>query len=86
MEDVPTLSSITQFGILKERQAELLTDTIRALILEMHGYKTHVFEFISSEHTGKHSGKVDKKKIQKEIANLKSTFGVKTHYLEDMLA
>ena len=94
MEDTPTISSITQFGILKERQAELLTDTIRALILEMHGYKTNVFEFISTEHTGKnlmitaikHDGKVDKKKIQKEIDSLKSTFGIKEHYLEGVLA
>lgn len=94
MQDVSTISSITQFGILKERQAELLTDTIRALILELHGYKTHVFEFISSEHTGKnlmitaikHSGKVDKQRIQKEITDLKSTFGVQEHYLEEALS
>ncbi len=94
MKDTPTISSITQFGILKERQAELLTDTIRALILELHGYKTNVFEFISTEHTGKnlmitaikHDGKVNKKKIQKEIDTLKSTFGIKEHYLEGVLA
>ena len=93
MKDVPTISSITQFGILKERQAELLTDTIRALILELNGYKTHIFEFISSEHTGKnlmitaikHNGKVDKEKIQNEIDALKSSFGIKEHYLEEVL-
>ena len=90
MKDAPIISSITQFGILKERQAELLTDTIRALILEWHGYKTHIFEFISSEHTGKnlmitaikHQGKVDKKRIQQEIDSIKSTFGIEEHYLE----
>ena len=93
MKDVLTISSITQFGILKERQAELLTDTIRALILELNGYKTHIFEFISSEHTGKnlmitaikHNGKVDKEKIQNEIDALKSSFGIKEHYLEEVL-
>ena len=47
------LDSITRFGILEERQAEMLTDTIRALLLEHQGYKTNVFEFISLEHTGK---------------------------------
>ena len=93
MQDAPIISSITQFGILKERQAELITDTIRALIMQMHGYKTQVFEFISSEHTGKnlmitaikHEHKVDTEKIQKEIDGLKATFGVKEHYLEMIL-
>ena len=94
MKDAPIISSITQFGILKERQAELLTDTIRALILEWHGYKTHIFEFISSEHTGKnlmitaikHQGEVNKERIQKEIDALKSTFGIEEHYLEKVLS
>lgn len=40
-------------GILEERQAEIITDGIRALLMEANGYKSQVFEFISSEHTGK---------------------------------
>ena len=47
------LRAITGFGILEERQAEIVTDTIRALILRAFGYKTNVFEFISTEHTPK---------------------------------
>ena len=53
MNPTDDLNLITQFGILKERQAELLTDGIRALLLEAYGYKTKVFEFIATEHTPK---------------------------------
>lgn len=47
------LRGVLRHGILAERQAELLTDGIRALALEAAGYEAKVFEFISSEHTGK---------------------------------
>ncbi|MEA3208149.1 MAG: hypothetical protein QOE70_1206 [Chthoniobacter sp.] len=47
------LREVLRHGILAEREAELLTDGIRALLLEMHGFKASVFEFISPEHTGK---------------------------------
>lgn len=47
------LKEITRHGILEERQAEMLTDTLRALIMEAFGYKTRVFEFIATEHTPK---------------------------------
>lgn len=53
MNPTDDLNLITQFGILKERQAELLTDGIRALLLKAYGYKTKVFEFIATEHTPK---------------------------------
>ncbi len=49
----PVLREVLRHGILAEREAELVTDGIRALLLEIHGYKASVFEFISSEHTGK---------------------------------
>jgi hypothetical protein len=44
---------ILRHGILKERQCEILTDTLRSLVLEDVGYKSKVFEFISNEHTSK---------------------------------
>ena len=47
------LSVIMDHGILKERFAALLTDGIRAKILEIMGYKTNVMEFIDMEHTPK---------------------------------
>lgn len=89
------LSSITQHGILKERQAELLTDGIRALLLEAHGYKTKVFEFIETEHTPKNvlivgtlSESVEEpdKEVLKKIESIKAIHGLETHYLENLLA
>jgi SAM-dependent methyltransferase len=47
------LAPVLRHGILLEREAEILTDAIRALLLEIHGCAARVFEFISSEHTGK---------------------------------
>lgn len=88
-----TLQPILDFGILKERQAEMITDTIRALLLEAAGYKTKVFEFISTEHTGKnvmivgqkHDGAVETGMILEKIDKLKKEFGIGYHYLEKLL-
>lgn len=88
------LKAITQFGILEERQSEILTDTIRALILEAHGYKTKVFEFISTEHTPKNilivgvkinTEKILRKEILEQIKNLKTLFGIEQHELEKLM-
>lgn len=49
----PVLRDVLRHGILAEREAELLTDAIRALLLEIHGFRASVFEFISPEHTSK---------------------------------
>ncbi|MCR4692128.1 MAG: SAM-dependent methyltransferase [Lachnospiraceae bacterium] len=42
-----------KYGVIKERMAALLTDAIRARILECHGYHTQILEFIDMEHTPK---------------------------------
>jgi hypothetical protein len=84
------LSPILKHGILMERQAELLTDGLRALLLQSRGYKTQVFEFISAEHTGKNlmitatKAEVDPKALD-EIDKIKNYYGIKTHYLETLL-
>lgn len=88
------LKAITRFGILEERQAEILTDTIRALVLEAYGYKTKVFEFISTEHTPKNvlivgiqSKKQEKPnaEVLERIRQLKALFNVGYHELENQL-
>ena len=94
MNPVNELKSITKHGILLERQAEITTDAIRALLLEAHGYKTKVFEFIATEHTPKNvlivAIKLDKKiespkiSLDKVVA-LKNIFGIQAHYLETLL-
>ena len=84
------LSAILKHGILEERQAELVTDGIRALLLEANGYKTKVFEFISSEHTSKNlmitaiKAKPNEKSLE-EVASIKAQFGIEYHYLEKLL-
>ncbi len=88
------LNSITKYGILKERQAEIITDSIRALLMESYGYKTNVFEFISTEHTPKNvmivgekraTDSIDKQQILENISSIKQMYGIKQHYLETLL-
>ncbi|MFY7671748.1 class I SAM-dependent methyltransferase [Tenacibaculum sp. MEBiC06402] len=86
-------SPLLKYGIFKERQFEMVTDTIRALLLEKHQYNTKVFEFISSEHTHKNvmlvgsksSKKKDTETIDKKIEDLKELYHIKSHYLETLL-
>ena len=47
------VKEIFEHGILKVRQVDLLTDALRATILELVGYKAEVFEFISGDHTAR---------------------------------
>jgi hypothetical protein len=49
----PVLAGALKHGILLERQAEFVTDALRAALLEWAGYDTKVFEFVSTEHTAK---------------------------------
>ncbi len=49
----PILAGALRHGIFAERQAEFVTDALRAQLLECVGYQTKVFEFISTEHTAK---------------------------------
>lgn len=42
-----------KYGIIKEKLATLLTDSVRANVLEIMGYRTQVIEFIDMEHTPK---------------------------------
>ena len=47
------LSPVLKYGLIKERMAALLTDGIRAQLLEEQGYQVQVMEFIDMEHTPK---------------------------------
>ncbi|MFZ5969312.1 MAG: class I SAM-dependent methyltransferase [Bacillota bacterium] len=47
------MESMTKHGIIKERMSALITDSIRANILEIMGYTTQILEFIDMEHTPK---------------------------------
>ena len=94
MKNQGSLAVLTKFGIMEARQAEILTDTIRALILESYGYKTKVFEFIATDHTPKNiliaavrakETLVPDPIIRAQIAILKATFGIDFHELERLM-
>lgn len=83
-------NGITKHGILEERQAEIVTDAIRSLILEDNGYSTKVFEFISPEHTSKNImiTAIKTKKNQNaaiEIRDIKESYALQFHYLEKLM-
>jgi len=44
-------SVITKFGLMKERLGDLLTDSFRAQLLRIAGYRVEVIEFVAGEHT-----------------------------------
>jgi len=88
------LEPMLRHGIFLERQAEMLTDTLRALLLELNGYRTKVFEFVSDAHTPKNNlivaekdGRAgrDREAVLKQIAEIKAMFGIEQHYLEGLL-
>ena len=93
MELSGKLDAITRYGIFLERQAVMITDTIRALMMEYYGYKTQVMEFIEMEHTPKNvllvgqktNKEPDKLMISKQISDLKQRYGIQNHYLETIL-
>ena len=47
------LEPILKYGLIQERTAALITDSMRASLLEILGYKTQILEFIDMEHTPK---------------------------------
>ena len=82
---------VFQDGILSERMGDILTDTFRAAILRVMGYRTDVTQFVPIEHTAKNlmirSAKTSPQGNERwveEYRNLKSFWGV-TPYLERLL-
>jgi SAM-dependent methyltransferase len=88
------LAPMLQHGIHLGQEAEMLTDSLRALLLEAHGYDTQVFEFISLEHTSKNKMILAVKRQQPlpaapvlaQIRALKDFYAVREHCLEVLLA
>ncbi len=90
-KEIKIKNDITKFGIYEERMAEMITDTIRSLLLNHFGYKTNIIEYISSEHTAKntmiiaeYNGVSDKDALEK-IRKIKAEYGIGKHYLEQLL-
>ena len=53
MQSPHPLQPMLQHGLHLGQQAEMVTDGLRALLLEACGYETQVFEFVSLDHTNK---------------------------------
>jgi len=95
----PTLlQPMLQYGLHMGQQAEMVTDSLRALYLEACGYETKVFEFISLEHTNKNKmilavkraeplkqPELGKTRLLTKIQELKEFYGIKEHCLETLL-
>ncbi|KAF5272943.1 hypothetical protein FQR65_LT17280 [Abscondita terminalis] len=82
------LQPMLQFGIHAGQQAEMLTDTIRALLLKAYGYETKVFEFVALEHTSKNKMILATKRkdfvepdpaVLAQIQALKTMYGIHKH-------
>ena len=82
------LNGLLKYGIYKERISALLTDALRASLLEQNGYKVDAVEFISLEHTAKNimlrAVKTDDedKKAYEEYIKLKEIFGIKDFHMD----
>lgn len=90
MQGNEAMQPILKHGILEERQAELITDGLRALLMEDKGYATNVFEFISLEHTSKNLMITGVKSQPKpgalaQVAHIKQAYGIGYHHLERLL-
>lgn len=87
------LEPMLKYGIHLGQEAEMVTDALRALLLEANGYATQIIEFVSLEHTGKnkmllavaHSEPVDRDCLLSQINTLKDFYGIKTQHLEQLL-
>jgi SAM-dependent methyltransferase len=93
MQTPEALRGLLRHGILLERQAEAVTDSLRALLLERAGYRVRVFEFVSTEHTRKNTliaavrreGEGDREEALREFRALKEFYGIREQRLEKLL-
>jgi SAM-dependent methyltransferase len=88
-----SLRGVLRHGHLLEREAESVTDSLRALLLESAGYRVKVFEFVSTEHTRKNTmiaavrreGAGRRDEALREFEALKSFYGIESQRLECLL-
>jgi hypothetical protein len=93
MHSPELLKPMLRHGIHLGQEAEMVTDSLRALLLEASGYETQIFEFVSLEHTSKNkmilgvkeSGPVKQSEILAQILAIKEFYGIREHCLESLL-
>ncbi len=87
------LKPMLKHGIHLGQEAEMVTDSLRGLLLEASGYETQIFEFVSLEHTSKNkmilgvkgSGPVKQAELLGQIREIKEFYGIREHCLETLL-
>lgn len=91
------LKPMLQHGIHLGQEAEMLTDSLRALLLQAQGYDAQVFEFVSLEHTSKNKMILAVKRrqplpaarraaIEAQIDQIMAFYGVREHRLRTLLS
>ena len=94
MRSPALLAPMLQHGVHLGQQAEMVTDSLRALLLEAEGYATQVFEFVALEHTSKNKmilairreRALDRAAVQAQVREIKSFYGIREHCFETLLA
>jgi hypothetical protein len=95
------IAPILQHGVHLGQQAEMLTDGLRAMLLEACGYETQVFEFVALEHTNKNKMILAVKRgpdglgkrgpaqpaaeVMAQVADVAAFYGIKAQCLERLL-
>ncbi|MBA3002382.1 MAG: SAM-dependent methyltransferase [Desulfurivibrio sp.] len=87
------LKPMLKHGIHLGQEAEMVTDSLRGLLLEASGYETQIFEFVSLEHTSKNkmilgvkTGDVSKQAaLLAQIREIKEFYSIREHCLETLL-
>ncbi len=93
MHSPELLKPMLKHGIHMGQEAEMVTDSLRGLLLEASGYETQIFEFVSLEHTSKNKmilgvkreGAARQAELLAQIRGIKEFYGIREHCLETLL-
>lgn len=87
------LGDFYKFDILRNKQANVLSNGIRSLLLEAEGYKTDMREFLNPDYpqndlllSAYKNSHTSKKDVSEQLKHVKSYFNIKQHYLEKLLS
>ena len=88
------IRAVLRHGVHLGQEADMVTDALRALLLEASGYATQVFEFVSLEHTSKNKmilavkrpHATDPRPWLEQVAQVKQFYGIREQALERLLA
>jgi len=87
------LRPMLKYGVHLGQEADMVTDALRALLLEAHGYRTQILEFVSLEHTSKNklilavraATSEPRHAAWEEIEQLKGLYGINHQMLDTLL-